>query len=443
MVMAKFPIPGQLLGLALVMSVLSSGCGGSSKAGAPPPLNVKVQTLERSALMDSTEYVGALESRQRVNLAPRINGRILKIYVQEGDRVRQGQVLVELRPTKEAEEVRSARGDVLVARANVAQAEAELKAAEAERARAAADVAEAQATVIEARSEARLAKDDYERWKMTTQGGATTVQSLDQKRTAFESQIANVTAQQQALASRQKALQVAEQRVIQSLANVEAQQGSVISAQGSLGSTAQNLSFNFIYAPVDGIVGDFNTKKVGDFVNVGETITTITDNKSFLLNVNIPTELRDRLRLGTPVEIVKDDKTPGPRGQVNFISPRVDPNTQSVLAKFAFVNDGTLRDRQYVRTRVIWNLKPGVLVPTQAVSRLGGQAFVFVKDETTDDEGKPQIVAKQVPVTLGSIQGQAYQVLSGVKPGDQIITSRILDLVDGRPITVEGGTNSS
>ena len=194
--------------------------------------------------------------------------------------------------------------------------------------------------------------------------------------------------------------------------NVEAQKGAVVSASGSLGSTAQNLEFNFVYAPVDGIVGNFADKKIGDFVNVGEVITTITDNSSFLLNVNIPTELKDQLRVGTPVEIVKEDGQSGPKGQISFVSPRVDQGTQSLLAKFSFANDGSLSDRQYVRTRVIWNRKPGVLVPTQAVTKLGGQSFVFVKRETTDDDGKTQTVAKQIPVSLGAIQGQAYQVLS-------------------------------
>ena len=443
MVKVKFPLPGQLLGLVLMASVLSSGCGGSSEAGSAPPLEVKVQTLERRSHIDSTQYVGTLESKQRVDLAPRIDGRILQIRVKEGDVVRQGQVLIELQPTKEQEDVRSRIGSVATAKANVAQAQAELKEAEADRARAAADVAAAQANVIEARSDVRLAKNDYERWKMTTRGGATTERDLDQRKTTFESELAFLKAQEDTLVSRQKALNAAEQRVVQSLANVEAQKGSVVSAQGDLGSTAQDLKFNFIYAPVDGVVGDFTEKKVGDFVNVGEMVTTITDNRNFLLNVNIPTEFKDRLKLGTPVEVVREDNRPGPRGQVNFISPRVDQNTQSVLAKFAFVNDGTLSDRQYVRTRVIWSRKPGVLVPTKAINRLGGQAFVFVKEKTTNDDGKTQVIAKQIPVTLGAIQGQSYQVLSGVKPGDQIITSRILDLVDGRAIAVEGETARS
>ena len=80
---------------------------------------------------------------------------------------------------------------------------------------------------------------------------------------------------------------------------------------------------------------------------------------------------------------------------------------------------------------MIWDTQPGVLIPTTAVSSLGGQKFVFLAQPGESQGG---LVAKQVPVKVGAIQGQSYQVISGVKPGDRIAVSRILDLKDGRPI---------
>ncbi len=109
----------------------------------------------------------------------------------------------------------------------------------------------------------------------------------------------------------------------------------------------------------------------------------------------------------------------------------MEQNAQSILVKMAFRNNGSLRDRQYVQVRVIWDTQPGVLVPTSAISSLGGQKFVFVAQP---GESQDALVAKQVPVKVGAIQGQSYQVISGVKPGDRIAVSRILDLKDGRSI---------
>jgi multidrug efflux pump subunit AcrA (membrane-fusion protein) len=148
------------------------------------------------------------------------------------------------------------------------------------------------------------------------------------------------------------------------------------------------------------------------------------------------------------VEIVNKDGSTGVKGQVTYISPTVSRDTQSVLVKFSFVNDGSLRDRQYTKARVIWDRKPGVLVPTTAVTVVGAQKFVFVAAEEKPEEGKtaakepakesakPRLVVRQIPVQTGAIQGQAYQVVSGIKPGDRIAVDQILSLRDGTPITV-------
>ncbi|MEY2983914.1 MAG: hypothetical protein RLZZ568_531, partial [Cyanobacteriota bacterium] len=85
------------------------------------------------------------------------------------------------------------------------------------------------------------------------------------------------------------------------------------------------------------------------------------------------------------------------------------------------------------------------------------QKFVFVArpqgEAEVDTGGKansapsPQsgngLVAKQTPVILGAIQGQSYQVVSGVTAGERIAVSRILELRDGTAITPASFTQSS
>ena len=75
-----------------------------------------------------------------------------------------------------------------------------------------------------------------------------------------------------------------------------------------------------------------------------------------------------------------------------------------------------------------------------AVSRLGGQNFVYVakkgdsREENNSQPSSPSLIAQQQPIKLGSIQKQSYQVLSGLKKGDRIAVSNILSLRDGVPI---------
>ena len=440
----RIPLTKKLLGAAVLFPLFLSGCGGGepkSQASGPQAVPVKLQTLETASLINSSEYVGTLEAQGRVNLAPRINGRILKIFVNQGDRVSQGQAIIELEPTQQQEDVNAATQAVNVEKARLGQVQAELKTAEAQRARAAAEVEAAKADLEDAKAQVTLAEINKNRSKMLVEGGAEPQQSLDDRTRELDGAIAQRNSRQETLNAVLKSLQASERQVDQALANIDSQKAAVGQAESQLGSVSQNLAFNNIKAPIGGIVGSFDQKKVGDFVNVGEQITTITNNEAFNLNIGIPTEDRSRLKLGLPVEIINGDGSPGIRGEISYIAPLVNQNTQSILTKVSFPNDDSLRDREYVRVRVIWDEKPGLLVPTTAVTRLGGQKFVFVAAQGESSEGEETLIAEQKPIQVGSIQGQSYQVVSGVTEGEQIAITRILDLKDGTPITEEAITS--
>lgn len=435
----SFSLPKKLLGAALAISCLTSACGGQESQTSKKAIPVTLQTLEIATLIESTQYVGTLEAKNRVNLAPRIDGRILEIFVKQGDKVSQGKAIIKLEPTRELEEVNARIADVNVAKAEFSEAEAQLRTREAERARAAANVERARADLQDAKAEVILAEVNYKRSKFLVGEGVEPKQDLDDKTRDLKTKIAQRDADKEALNAELKALSAAERQVDQAVALVNSRKEAVRRAQGELGSTSQALAYNTITAPIEGVVGDFNEYKVGDVVNVGDRLTTITNNDLFDLRINIPIEFRSQLNLGLPVEIIKENGTRGGvQGRITYIAASVDQNTQSIVTKVTFRNDGSLRDRQYVRVRVIWEEKPGLLITTTAVTTLGGQKFVFVaepgeskqKEETT-------LVARQKPIKTLSIQEQAYQVISGVKPGDKIIVSRILDLRDGTVIKEE------
>jgi RND family efflux transporter MFP subunit len=457
MVSLNLPFSKPVVGAAIALSLLSAACAPSQplgKAAGPPTIAVKWQTVATGTIIESSEYVGNLEAKQRVRLAPRIDGRILRIFVDNGDRVTSGKRIVELQPTREQEDVRAAAAQVNVERANLNAAQADLRAAEAETARTAAQVEEARANLARAeadvqniKAELELAQKNHERSVFLVEQGAQPQQDLDDRtrdlsarKAQYASQLKARDSAQQAVNAAIKSYQAAQKRVEQALANVDSRRAAVSRAEGELGVSSQTLSYNTVVAPINGIVGDFPVK-VGDYVRVGDELTTITDNQSFDLRINVPTERRSQLQAGLPVEIINADGTTGVRGRITFISPNVDSTNQTILTKATFPSDGSLRDNQYVKARVVWERQPGVLIPTTAITRIGGQSFVFVAQQGETPEGKPALVARQKPVTLGGIQGQEYAVLSGVKSGEKVITTGILNLQDGVPITEESLTS--
>jgi multidrug efflux pump subunit AcrA (membrane-fusion protein) len=82
-----------------------------------------------------------------------------------------------------------------------------------------------------------------------------------------------------------------------------------------------------------------------------------------------------------------------------------------------------------VKARVIWSTAPVATIPVLSVTRLGGQSFVYVAEKS--DKGT---FARQRAVTLGNTVGNDYPVVSGLKPGDQVIISGTQLLQDGAPV---------
>lgn len=134
--------------------------------------------------------------------------------------------------------------------------------------------------------------------------------------------------------------------------------------------------------------------------------------------------------MGLPVQIVTSSGALIETTQVYFVSQQVDNALQGILVKAPVHSPmDRFRNSQLVKARVVWSSAPTPTVPVLAVSRIGGQAFVYVVAQT--DKGA---LAKQRAVTLGDTIGNDYAVAAGLQAGDKVIVSGIQFLVDGVPV---------
>ena len=190
------------------------------------------------------------------------------------------------------------------------------------------------------------------------------------------------------------------------------------------------LRYYKVSSPMDGIVGDIPVR-VGDRVIVSTLLTTVDEPGALEAYLYIPAARAKDLRLGLPVKLLDEAGNVRTESQVTFISPQVDPDTQTVLAKAAVPNPkANLRIAQQVRAQVVWGTAAGPVVPVLAVTRINGQFFVFVAEK----ESKGTI-ARQRVVKVGEIFGNDYAVLDGLKPGDHLIVSGTQFLQDGAPVS--------
>ncbi|MFB2933785.1 efflux RND transporter periplasmic adaptor subunit [Aerosakkonemataceae cyanobacterium BLCC-F154] len=496
---ANISFPIQLIGTALLISLTSTACNQNKQptasAGAQPTaVPVKLLTIESTKIEDINQYQGQLQAVKRVSLAPQTSGRIQEINVSQGQSVNTGQQIMLLNPERSQADVQGAQAQVQAQKSNLANAQAQVtgqqsnlanaqaqvKAQESNLANAQARVTSAQADVarqqaqieaaraeIQAREgELRLAQVNYDRAKSLVTQGALPRQELDQRsaqlnnaraavnvaqqqltaaQKSLSSAQASVTAAQSAVTQAQANIRSAQAGVSQAEANIKAAQATVAQAQAGVsqaeasvkGATA-SLGYNKVVAPINGLVGTI-TVRVGDFVNTGQQVTSIIQNDAFELQIPVSVQRTPQLKLGLPVQIINPQTNkPAVTGSISFISPQIDQASQTILTKAVFPNiRDYLRDQLNVTARIVWSETTGIAIPTESVTRIGNQPFVFVAEEGKDQQGKPQLIVNQRPVQLGPIQGSNFQVKEGLKVGDRIAVSNILRLRNGIPITPE------
>jgi RND family efflux transporter MFP subunit len=191
----------------------------------------------------------------------------------------------------------------------------------------------------------------------------------------------------------------------------------------------QQLAYYDIRAPFTGVVGDIPVH-LGDYVTTTTLLTTVDENADLEAYIYIPTERAGLVRQGLPVDILDTAGKTLVKSRISFLSPQVDNGLQSILAKAEIPRTAQLlRNQQLVRARVTWSTAPAPVVPVLAVSLVGGQTFVYLAAQKGDG-----YIAHQVPVMLGDTVGNTYPVISGLKPGDKVITSGLQFLQEGAPV---------
>ncbi|WP_341525372.1 efflux RND transporter periplasmic adaptor subunit [Nostoc sp. UHCC 0302] len=437
-------------------------------AGKPVGIPVKLATVESGTVQDSADFIGSLEAPRSVPIKTQIGGRITQIIFKEGARIQKGQVLITIQSDDAEAQLLQRKAALEQARANLAELEAGTRKEEVAQAKAQLDQAQAkyqdaltgsqpqqiqqaEAQVNSAKSDLELAQARATRYTQLRKEGAVSQDALDEYlknqrsaeaalvssqknlenlRKARESSINELAAalEQQRQNYRQQVNGSRQEDIAQARAQVTQAAAQVQSAQVQLGYTK-------VLAPFTGIVGDIPVK-VGQYVNQGDQLTTLTTNDSLDLNISVPLNQARRLRLGLPVQMLDVQGKPIATGKISFISPNASSDSQTVLVKANFGNSrNRLLNLQSVQTRVIWKERPGIKIPVTAVSRLGGETFVFVAQTPENPKpGAPTMVAQQKLVKLGAIEGENYQVLQGLKAGEKIVVSGILSLTNGAPI---------
>jgi RND family efflux transporter MFP subunit len=223
---------------------------------------------------------------------------------------------------------------------------------------------------------------------------------------------------------------ISKQDLDQAKSAMDAAQAQVDSLDAQVREQEVQLHYYRVAAPWSGIVGDIPVH-VGDRVAVTTQLTTVDKPGSLEVYVYVPIDRSAQLKMNLPVQVVDSDGKVLANSRVTFVSPQVDNTTQTVLVKARIANSNdALRQSQFIRARIVWGTHQNPQVPILAVSRLGGQYFVFVAEA----QNGGAYVARQRPLRVGQTVGNDYEVQEGLKPGDKVIVSGTQFLLDGAPV---------
>lgn len=360
-------VPSIIIALAVTGCQNKPAAPAGGAAAGMQGLPVQTVAVSMAPVPQSSEYVSTIKSRRSASMMPQVSGVLTQILVHSGDRVRAGQVLMQIDPRQQ------------------------------------------QATVDSQRATERQKKAVYDYNSV----------EIDRQRKLFEAGVTSRDTYEQA----QQAYQ-------NSKADYE-------SANQSGNTQAQLLDYYTIRAPFDGIVGDIPVH-VGDYVasgGSGTLLTTVDEGKDLEAYIYVPSERAPAVKMGLEVDLMDNSGNLLEKTRINFISPQVDSTLQGILVKApVHASPEILRNAQMIKARIVWSTKPMAVVPVLAVTRLGGQTFVFVAQNQNG-----HYTAMEKAVTLGDTVGNTYAVTSGLSAGDKVIVSGTQFLVNQMPVMPIGG----
>ena len=208
------------------------------------------------------------------------------------------------------------------------------------------------------------------------------------------------------------------------------------SAEAKVAEMKATIDRKTIRAPFSGVLG-IRQVNLGQYLAAGNPIVPLQSLDPIYVNFNLPQEAVSRLKVGQNVSVaLKDGSGAQFTGRVTALDSVVDPSTRNVQVQATFVNKGgKLRPGMFVDTSLaLGSVQDIATVPTSAVAYAPYGDSVFVVSDMKAPDGKSYKGVKQQFVKLGEQRGDKVAVLTGLKGGDEVVTSGTFKLRNGAAV---------
>jgi multidrug efflux pump subunit AcrA (membrane-fusion protein) len=377
----------------LTLMIISCGKKEEAPIEKPAPVQgVRIETVKPSPVEEDYEAVGTVRSKTTSFLSSKVVGNILTVHVHEGDRVRTGQLLIEIDDRDTRAQLQKAQA--ALREVQDAQEEIEQNIHAAESAREAAQAGKSLALVT------------FNRYKSLLEQKSVSQQEFDEVQAKLK--IAEAEADRAG-----RMFQALLAKKSQVMAKIEQVKADITSAQVYVG-------YSRITSPMNGIVTS-KQGEIGLLAAPGVPLLTIEDNSRYRLEASVEDSMLKRIRLGTPVRVSIDALGPQEFSRkVTEIVPASDPGSRSSTVKIDLSDEkgrlsgqSALRSGLYGKARFPIGEKQVLKIPQKAILQRGQLLSVFIIDSSN--------IVRLRLIKTGKQYGDQFEVLSGLNDGERIV----------------------
>lgn len=397
----------------LLLAAFLAGCSSKPEAAPQPLVSVQVAPVKQQSISETITTDAVLYPISQATITPKITAPVLKSFVQRGTKVHQGELLVTLENKDLAAAAQENRGNYEQAQAAASIAinnsvPEEVQKAELDT-KAAKENLDAQQKVFDSRQN-------------LFQQGAIPRKDLDASAVALVQARAQYDVAQKHLAGLQA---VGHQQELKSAG------AQLTAAEGKYRGAEAQLQYSEIRSPINGVVTD-GPLYPGMVPQAGAPLITVMNLSQMIARAHIPQSQAVLLKKGNDASVKVAGADNAIKGKVILVSPALDPGSTTVEIWVQAPNpDGVLKAGSSASVTMVAKTVPDALVvPAPAV--------------LTDEEGKKSLmvvggdsVAHKRDVETGIQTADSVQIVSGIKPGEQVVSTGAYGMANNTKVKVE------
>ncbi len=398
-----------------VFPLLLSGCQAPPAEPVAKSISVHVATVTRMTLPDVLELNGIVNPlpNQSAKVAAMVPGVLTQVGPQAGDWVHRNQEVAQLQQSVQSAQLQQAQAAYQMADANWLKAKTGSRPQE---------IAQAQATVQAASATLQNAEKNRIRMQKLLQDNIAAGKDVD----LAISQERAARAQLQVAKANLSLFMHGPRQEDRLAAKAQANQAAAMLAQAKA-----NFNFTRIVSPIDGIVAE-RYANIGDQAGPNTPIFLVVNPRTVLIQANMPVGYNAKVAIGQMVNTLLPDQGQGITGKVISIGIKVDPVSNTVPIQIEVSNpQQALKIGMAVKARIVLSEHQDALVIPKAC---------LISLSSKPDQYKVNMVVngQSIPIAVkpGILSNTQAEILSGLKPGEKVITDIGYELPEKTPVVI-------